>query len=49
MMRTLTTEQIKINGQLPKASEPIALTLSLNSVWHMSYNQFNDKKGGGLS
>ncbi len=38
---SLTTEQIK--GQLPKVNEPIVLT-SLNSVWHVSYNQFNDKK-----
>ncbi len=47
-MKTVLINNEQIKGQLPKATEPIALgALSLNSVWHMSYNQFSDKQTGG--
>jgi hypothetical protein len=49
MRTTMTIKETDKEGMLPEAIQP---SLSLSSVWHKSYNQFNDKtKGtrGGLS
>jgi hypothetical protein len=49
MMKTVLTTTEQIKGRLPQATPMLP---SLSSVWHKSYNQFNDKEGktrGGLS